>query len=108
MTDMTASEKAAASLSNRGANRTETSERSATGERGRLVELIERDGPLTDDEEKEYEDLARKARAGTLTGERTRQVRKRRSVGGDRERESSSKQPTASSQAASAILDRGW
>lgn len=109
MTDTTASEKAAAALLARSGSNPASEVRPATGERARLLELIERDEPLTDDESEEFAELAKKSRAGTLSGSPERTVRKRPSVAGDRVgRESVSSPATASETAAHAILSRGW
>lgn len=82
----------------------------ASGDYGRLGELIALDD-LTDDEEAEFENLAAKRRAGTLDGRPERIVHRRQSIagegGGD---ESASRKKTAisTSQAqANIALGRG-
>lgn len=102
----TASEKAAAFLTENTDERPTGERRDASGEYARLRDLILQD-ELTDDESAEFAELAKKRRAGTLTGSPTRTVFKRPSTAGERsEVDVAPKPPTASEQAAAYLQGR--
>lgn len=103
----TASEEAAAFLAGSTSGERPLETRGATGEYARLRELVLADGDHTEDEAAEYDELIAKRRAGTLTGNPPRTIRKRPSVAGDRGDEYAAKAPKTASEIAAAQLRGG-
>lgn len=102
-----ASEKAGAFLTGNttGAERVGT-RRGETGDYARLRELLLDKGDLTDDEQAEFDELAAKRRAGTLSGSPARTTFKRESVGGERDGDNmgGGRRPESASEIAGAYL----